>query len=145
MEHARSGNRQERIITAHILKAIACEASGNIQRANQDMKEALEMAAEEEYCRIFMDEGGVVSDVLKRLSTIEFSNATVETARKLKIYIRKLIHSFGVESQALGDHLPDPLSDREMDVLILLSTGLSNHDIAEKLFISKDTGRTAKN
>ena len=34
------------------------------------------------------------------------------------------------------------LSDREMDVLLLLSDGLSNQEIAEKLFVSTNTIKT---
>ncbi len=140
IESAHSGNRQERIITAHILQAIVFEASGDSQTAIQSIKQALEMAAEEKYLRIFLDEGEAVSGLLKRLPTIEFRDSNDGTARKLNNYLKKLIHSFEVgKSPASSNDLTDPLSEREMDVLILLSTGLSNHDIAEKLFISKDT------
>lgn len=34
------------------------------------------------------------------------------------------------------------LSDRELDVLMLLAEGLSNQDIADRLFISKNTVKT---
>ena len=38
--------------------------------------------------------------------------------------------------------LPDPLSERELEVLKLLALGLSNQQIAERLFISTGTAKT---
>ena len=35
--------------------------------------------------------------------------------------------------------LIDPLSERELEVLKLMDTGLSNSEIAERLFVGKDT------
>jgi LuxR family maltose regulon positive regulatory protein len=40
------------------------------------------------------------------------------------------------------DGLMDPISEREMEVLHLIAAGLSNREIAEKLFISLNTVKT---
>jgi ATP/maltotriose-dependent transcriptional regulator MalT len=47
-------------------------------------------------------------------------------------------------AQAAHEHLPwwyvkDPLSERELEVLRLVANGLSNQDIADKLFLSPGT------
>jgi LuxR family maltose regulon positive regulatory protein len=44
--------------------------------------------------------------------------------------------------QASSQSLPDPLSDRELDVLRLLTTDLDGPEIARQLFISLNTLRT---
>jgi len=41
-----------------------------------------------------------------------------------------------------GDTLPDPLSDREMEVLQLMAKGLSNKDIGQALWIGETTVKT---
>jgi len=49
----------------------------------------------------------------------------------------------GIDAQSAGaEDLIQPLSDREIEVLRLLSTGLSNRDIAPILFISESTVKT---
>ena len=50
----------------------------------------------------------------------------------------KLIHRFQRSSKELQT---DPLTARELKVLRLIAKGLSNHDIANKLFISEPTVR----
>ena len=40
---------------------------------------------------------------------------------------------------SLIQSLPDPLSERELEVLRLLAEGLSNQEIGERLFLALDT------
>lgn len=50
----------------------------------------------------------------------------------------KLIHRFQRSSEGAQT---EPLTAREIKVLRLIAEGLSNHDIAKKLFISEPTVR----
>ncbi len=51
----------------------------------------------------------------------------------------KLIHRL---QRSSGESQTEPLTARELKVLRLIAQGLSNHDIAERLFISEPTVRT---
>ena len=78
--------------------------------------------------------------MLKELYASEFKDRYAQESPKLMNYLRKLIGSFEIkERPLLPDDLPEPLSSREMEVLALLSIDLSNKDIADQLFISRDT------
>ena len=53
---------------------------------------------------------------------------------------RKVLRELGRASAEMP--IPDPLTDRETEVLRLLSKGLDNQEIAEKLFVADVTVRT---
>ncbi|MBN2004458.1 MAG: response regulator transcription factor [Anaerolineae bacterium] len=62
-------------------------------------------------------------------------------------YVRRLLHAFDVEcSGAAGApavaSLPEPLSDREMEVLRLIVAGYSNPEIASELYLALSTVKT---
>jgi DNA-binding NarL/FixJ family response regulator len=42
----------------------------------------------------------------------------------------------------LNQHLSTPLTQREIDILVLVNAGRSNREIAEKLFVSENTVKT---
>jgi len=137
---AKDHGRNERFITILILKAIVLDASGHPHEALRMFSRSLDLAASEGYLRIFLDEGMVVSRLLKSLASNE---DIVQEWKKENVplnLVRKLIFSFETTNEKTSaTNLSDPLSKREKDVLLMLSSGLSNNDIAGKLYISKDT------
>ncbi len=58
---------------------------------------------------------------------------------------RRLIENFCRRPPPKGSQLPvpfDPLTNREIEILILLSRGLSNAEIGDELFLSASTVKT---
>lgn len=85
--------------------------------------------------RGYLKKNATVTELIKAIRTINDGEMWVE---------RKIVTKF-VESQIsqdkgnLQDGMKETLSQREREVLSLLSEGLSNGEIAEKLFISEKT------
>ena len=88
-------------------------------------------------------EGGAAGYLLKSMSGREIVNAVraVKAGDSVlhPLIARKVLNRFGAAGRAAEEKLKDPLTDREMEVLKLATTGLSNQDIADKLTLSLRT------
>jgi LuxR family maltose regulon positive regulatory protein len=61
-------------------------------------------------------------------------------ARKiLSAYVARLLAACDAGDEILAAPVPEPLTDREQDVLELMAAGLTNAEIGEQLFISPET------
>jgi len=120
-----------------ILQAVALQAHGDRDAAVLRLLDALALAEPGGFIRSFVDEGSPMARLL---------HAAAPHAR-MPDYIAKLLTAFGAgeqprEGTSGGSHsqpLIEPLSQRELEVLRLISQGLSNHEIAERLFLALDT------
>jgi LuxR family maltose regulon positive regulatory protein len=127
-----------RLIENLVLQAIAFEAIDEHDLALAALEKALTLAEPEGYVRIFVDEGAAMQFLLAKMK--------FETGR-LNDYASRLLTAFLQQPAEVQLHpsslspqpLVEPLSDRELDVLHLLSQGFSNTEIADRLVLSVGT------
>ncbi len=122
----------ERVIRFQVLAALAFYAQDDLARALAALERALALAEPGGYVRLFLDEGQPMARLLYRAA--ERGIAPAYTGRLLAAF--PTTEPLPAPSQA---QLVEPLSERELDVLRLIAEGLSNQEIAQRLFISLRT------
>ena len=133
-----AGGRLARLITVHILQALAEEALKHTDSARRILATAVQLAALEGYSRRFLAEGPTVAQLLPavRSAAPEFVDALLAAFGSR---VPRLPGSTLAPSTAPGDSLIEPLTEQEIVVLSLLAEGLSYQDIAERLVVTHST------
>jgi LuxR family maltose regulon positive regulatory protein len=135
---AEEGDRMGNVIEILVLQALAHQTVGDLPLALVPLGRALTLAEPEGYFRIFVDEGPPMA----RLLYEALSRGITPD------YVRLLLAAFSGEeygqteppkSPASDSDLIEPLSEREIEVLQLIAQGLTNREIASRLFLSLNT------
>ncbi len=77
------------------------------------------------------------ADLADAIRTVADGGALIEPSVARKVV--KAFARLAPRTPATGRELPEPLSERETEVLRLLAQGLSNREIAERLFLAEGT------
>lgn len=120
-----------------LLECIAYWHLGQEENALTLLREILVRAEPEGHIRLFLDRGPDVEEMLRRLHDSFNSHG----------YINDLLCAFEAESRRItkkenASSVPDRLSSRELEILLLISQGATNRKIADKLIISEGTVKT---
>jgi LuxR family maltose regulon positive regulatory protein len=106
------------------------------------LERALALAEPEGFCRTFLDEGPPLARLLYQAA-----------ARGIKVdYVGRLLASYEDAMRGAGrpaqppppglseaERMIEPLSDRELEIVQLIAEGLTNREIAARLFLSLNT------
>ena len=126
----RDGSRLEILVT----QALALDAGGDSARALRALDAAVGIAERQGYVRVFLDEGPAMTRLLKvaarRSSASPYAHELLRAA------------TGDAERRPAVHGLPEPLSERELEVLRLLRSDLDGPEMARELVVSLNTLRT---
>lgn len=135
---ANDGKRIEKLIGIRVSYSILYKMRGNFERAVANLIEAMEMASNENLLYYFIIYRQQTDDLLNEVFRIHPTSKTNIS--------KKFVDNLKLAFERLDKHKKSydilDLSNRELDTLKLLAQDLSNHEIADKLFISLNTVKT---
>jgi LuxR family maltose regulon positive regulatory protein len=123
------------------LQALALRAIGEKVKAMSTLARSLSLAEPEGYVRTFVDEGPPMAKLLSEVLEARQSGRQGSPSPSAH-YLRKLLAALERDATGTappGAELPEPLSERELEVLILIAAGKSNRQIAKELFVTAGT------
>jgi LuxR family maltose regulon positive regulatory protein len=136
------------LVEIDALRALALASVGDQASAAAALAEALTLAYSQGYVSVFVDEGSAMRGLLGRLLTGRPDQQALLGDVPVD-YLTRLARAFDVatarrdptrnQSTATASGLVVALSDRELEVLRLLAAGKRNQEIADELYVTRDT------
>jgi LuxR family maltose regulon positive regulatory protein len=139
IERAQAGGRITRQIEMHLVQALAVKELGDTDKTMTILSKGLSLAESRGHIRLFVNEGPPMARLLYEALSREIAPD----------HVRQLLAAFPnaeppeqierTRAQAPTPDLVEPLSERELEVLALIAQGLTNREIASRLFLSLNT------
>ena len=135
---AEAKGREDERLPVLVLQALAHHAQGDEDRAVHALADALALAEPGGFIRLFVDEGPPMARLLDAARATGGDSA----------YVHRLLAAFPGAASEQTTALPlrgpasavvEPLSAREREVLRLIAAGLSNQEVATRLYLSPHT------
>jgi LuxR family maltose regulon positive regulatory protein len=137
-EAAETGNRISSLIESWILIALAFHSLDKNEQALTAVEHALSLAKPGGFIRVFVNEGLPMARLL--YEALSRNIAPDYTSRLLAAFPSDKTDQTAVHhTQTSQSELVEPLSKRELEVLQLVAKGLTNQEIAIKLYLSLNT------
>jgi len=145
LQVAQRQGRSYRQIKLLALDALAQRAHGNDNHAHRSLRRALQLAEPGGFIRLFLDEGDKILPLLRD----EYAALAGETGGDgavLRLFVARLLEAAGQHAERStrphgesGFQPLEPLTDREKEILVYLANGVSNKEMARRIFVSENT------
>ena len=152
LQEAYARGRMRYALRVKVLYALALSHAGQRNPALRTIRETMQDAQEEGFVRVFKDEGpALLALVREMLEGMQESSGQESGA--LRSFAERVLHRArntpvrpAAEAMQVAETAANAsgseLTERELDVLLLLAQGCGNQAIAEKLFVSVTTVKT---
>ena len=143
LARSESSQRLWSALNMRIMLAEALDKAGDAKSALRLMREALLFGAEEGFVRIFRDEELFIGDLVARAAAPGPAASGREGAIPAD-YAAKLVGNGNASGLGAGQsraepELPEALTPREQEILVMVAAGLPNSVLADRLFLSPHT------
>jgi LuxR family maltose regulon positive regulatory protein len=142
IENAKIGDRVYMMIEMRLMRTLIFKAQQDTAAALAELKLALSLAEPGGLIMILVSKGKPVAELLEEIVAVKTRDHDAAKAGFSLFYAKKLLSVFKAATPPKVEGLMDPISERELEVLCLIAAGLSNREIADKLFISLNTVKT---
>jgi LuxR family maltose regulon positive regulatory protein len=143
MKNAKADRRIISVLEMRLVRLKALYAQAKIDETIKELEQALVEGERAGFIHVFTMEGKIIARLLTKVLEDHKRTKSGHTTPYSINYINKILAAFErdkTKQKAAG--FDESLSSREIEVLKLIAAGLTNQEIAERLFISLNTVRT---
>jgi LuxR family maltose regulon positive regulatory protein len=129
----------------HVLEALLQARLGDHSLARRSLRKALRLAQAGDFSRAFLEEGEGIVSLLRTEQRASEGTAGALYGGSMQ-FVHRLLEAAGVGRReesareiSRDDGAPEPLTEREIQILVQLTNGVSNRQMAGKIFVSENT------
>ncbi len=142
IETAKTGDHVYMMIEMRLARVSIFMLKADTASAMAELQSALALAEPGGLLMIFVSKGKPVAGLLEEIVAVKKRDHDPGQAGFSLSYAKRILSAFKTVVPPKTADLMDPISERELEVLHLIAAGLSNREIADKLFISLNTVKT---
>ncbi|HET8882879.1 MAG TPA: LuxR C-terminal-related transcriptional regulator [Solimonas sp.] len=145
---AQKQRRHYRLLKLTVLETLVHARRGSDNLARRSLRRALQIAAPESFVRVFLDEGAQLLPLLRdeHATLMREIAGGDQTLMPLQAFVSQLLSRSGqlvstdrTAPAGAGFQPLEPLTDREKEILVYLANGVSNKEMARRIFVSENT------